>query len=157
MANEHDEAQAMQMPAPDPALRKLDRYVGTWAMSGLTLGADEDDVVGTTTFEWLPGGFFLQQRLTMNFMGMPIESLEIIGYEPELQRFSSRVYSNLVGMALPYNWDVQGDDLRIWTDTAEFEGRFDADGNGFSGGWRPKPGFEDAPGNVPYDISGTKS
>ena len=157
MANEHDDAPAMQLPAPDPALKRLDRYVGSWAMSGRTLGSDEDNIVGTTTFEWLPGGFFLQQRLSMSFMGMPIESLEIIGYEPELERFSSRVYTNLVGMALPYNWDVGDGDLKIWTDTAEFEGRFDADGNRFSGGWRPKRGFEDLPGNTPYDIAGTRA
>ena len=49
---------------------------------------------------------------------MPIESLEVIGHEPQEQRFPSLVYSNMVGMALPYNWDVQGDDLKIWTDTA---------------------------------------
>ena len=157
MANESDSAGAMQMPVPDPALQKLDRYVGTWAMSGRTLGSNEDNLVGMTAFEWLPGRFFLQQRLAMNFMGMQIESLEIIGYEPEDQRFSSRVYSNLVGMALLYHWDVQGDDLKIWTDTAEFEGRFSADGNSFSGGWRPKPGHEQDPGNTPYDITGTRT
>lgn len=156
MANERDDTQAVQMPVPDPALRKLDRYVGTWAMAGRTVGSDLDDIVGMTTFEWLPGGFFLQQRLAMNFMGMKIESLEIIAYEPALGRFSSRVYSNLVGIALPYDWDVQGNDLKIWTDTASFEGRFGADGRSFAGGWRPKPGHEQDPGNVPYDITGTR-
>ena len=157
MANESDDAMQMQMPAPDPALKRLDRYVGTWAMTGRTLGSDEDNITGTTTFEWLPGGFFLQQRFAADFMGMPIESVELIGYDAKEQRFSSSVYSNMVGMALPYNWDVQGDDLKIWTDTASFEGRFSADGDSFSGGWRPKPGHEDDPGNIPYDITGTRT
>lgn len=157
MTNEQGDAGAMEMPVPDPALKRLDRYVGTWAMNGRTLGSNKDDIVGTTTFQWLPGGFFLQQRLTMDFMGMPIESLELIGYEPQEKRFSSLVYSNMVGMALPYNWDVQGDDLKIWTDTASFEGRFGADGNTFSGGWRPKQGHEGEPGNIPYDITGSRT
>ena len=35
-----DETQA-QLPTPDPALRRLDRFVGTWAMEGHLVGSDE--------------------------------------------------------------------------------------------------------------------
>jgi uncharacterized protein DUF1579 len=142
-------------PKPDPALTRLERFVGTWTMRGRTLGAEEDDVFGQTTFEWLPGGFFLQQRFQANFMGMEIHSLELIGYDPASQRFPSSVYSNLWGSAIPYEWDVQGDSLRISMDGAKFNGRFSEDGNSFSGGWRPDPGRE-GPGNVAYDIAGTR-
>jgi hypothetical protein len=54
-----EDAEALQPPAPDPALRLLDRFVGTWEMTGRTLDSDVDNVSGRTTFEWLPGGFFL--------------------------------------------------------------------------------------------------
>jgi hypothetical protein len=59
------DAQATQAPAfptPDPALRKFDRFIGAWEMKGRTIGSDVDDVVGTTSYAWLPGGFFLEQR-----------------------------------------------------------------------------------------------
>jgi hypothetical protein len=150
-----ENVQPQGLPEPDPALKRLDRFVGTWTMKGRTLASNEDDVFGQTTFEWLPGGFFLQQRFEATFMGMEIRSLELIGYDPSRGTFPSTVYSNLVGVPLPYEWDVQGDDLRISTDGAKFTGSFSEDGSAFSGGWRPDPGRE-GPGNVPYDIAGTR-
>ena len=50
------------LPQPDPALRRLDRLVGTWTMEGNLIGSDEHNIRGQTTFRWLPGGFFLEQR-----------------------------------------------------------------------------------------------
>jgi Protein of unknown function (DUF1579) len=85
------------LPTPDPALNRLDRYVGTWDMKGHTVGSDEDNISGRATFEWLPGGFFMQQRTSLDFpfLGLQIESLELIGYDPESETFPSPVYSNL--------------------------------------------------------------
>jgi hypothetical protein len=147
-----------QPPKPDPALRKLDRYVGTWDMTGRTIGSDTDNVKGRTTFEWLPGGFFLQQRISLDFAGYQIEGLEIIGYDPASGRFPSTVYSNMVGTPLPYWYEVEGDKLKIRTDAlgATFEGQWGEDGKKFSGGWRPDPGREGA-GNIAYDIWGTRA
>jgi hypothetical protein len=152
-----EQAQAQQPPTPDPALRKLDRYVGTWDMTGRTIGSDTDNVKGRTTFEWLPGGFFLQQRISLDFAGYQVEGLEIIGYDAATGRFPSTVYSNSFGEPLPYWYEVEGDKLKIRTDTlgATFEGRWSEDGK-FSGGWRPDPGREGA-GNIAYDIWGERA
>ena len=68
-----------EQPQPDPALRRLDRLVGRWSMEGNLVGSDEKNIKGETTFSWLPGGFFLQQRVHIDFMGLPIDSLELIG------------------------------------------------------------------------------
>jgi Protein of unknown function (DUF1579) len=76
-----DQPQAQQPPQPDPALKQLDRYVGTWDMSGRTLDSDVDNVHGQATFEWLPGGFFLTQRIKLDFAGYQIQGLEVIGYD----------------------------------------------------------------------------
>jgi hypothetical protein len=84
-----DETQA-QVPIPDPALRRLDRFVGRWSMKGHLVDSDETTVKGETSFRWLPGGFFLEQRATLNFLGMEIESLELIGYDPPRRRRSPR-------------------------------------------------------------------
>src|SRR6266542_5938629 len=80
-----DETQ-VQLPAPDPAFRRLDRFVGRWNMEGHLVGSDEITVKGETTFRWLPGGFFLEQRARLNFLGLEIESLELIGHDPETRR-----------------------------------------------------------------------
>ena len=155
MSGDNNE-QLMRMPAPDPALNRLERLVGSWTIKGRTLDSDEDNIFGKVTFEWLPGGFFLQQRIEMDFAGfVEIQSLEFIGYDPETEAFSSLVYSNLSGVPLPYKWDLRDDVLRISTEVSKFEGTFSEDGNTFSGSWRPIPGMED-PGNIPYDIGGTR-
>ena len=153
-----DEMQAQGMPKPDPALKRLNKFVGTWEMKGRTLNSKEDNVYGRATFEWLPGGFFLQQRIELNFMGMELRSLELIRYDPETQAFPSYVYSNMSPIPLPYKWDVQGETLKISVDygpiNATFKGKFSKDGKSFSGAWRPNPGADETI-NVPYDIGGT--
>jgi len=147
-----------QPPGPDPALKLLDRFVGTWDMKGRTLDSTVDNVTGRTTFEWPPGGYFLQQRITLDFAGFEVEGLELIGYDPSTGTFPSTVFSNMVGVPIPYRWEIEGDDLTITTEVigATFHGRWSADGTTFSGGWRPDPGRE-GPGNDPYDISGSRA
>ena len=156
--NEYDEAVAGP-PGPDPALRKLDRFVGTWDVRGRTLGAEQEDVSGRLTFEWLPGGFFLQQRTELNFQSLEVRGLEIIGYDPKTGRFPSTVYSNLVGVPIPYEYDIQGHRVTIRTELAggaTYTGTWAEDGESMAGGWRPDPGKE-GPGNVAYDISGRRA
>jgi hypothetical protein len=155
-----NEVEQQGLPQPDPALKRLDRLVGTWAMTGRTLGSDSDNVSGRATFEWLPGGFFLQQRITLNFAGLQIESMELVGYDPESQTFPSTVFSNLAPTPLPYRWEVGEDTLKITVSygplDATFTGRWSEDGQSFGGGWRPNPGT-DATVNPPYDIRGSRA
>ena len=82
------------LPQPDPALRRLERLVGRWSMEGDLVGSDEKSINGETSFRWLPGGFFLEQRAQIDFAGLQIDALELIGYDPESDTFPSTVYSN---------------------------------------------------------------
>ncbi len=90
---------------------------------------------------------------------MKIQSLELVGYDPETKTFASSVYSNLSPVPLPYRWDLQDDTLTISVSygplNATFKGKFSKDGKSFSGGWRPNPGADETV-NVPYDIGGTR-
>lgn len=149
---------AQQPPQPDPALKLFDRFIGSWQMHGRTLDSDADNITARASYEWLPGGFFLVQRFQADFMGMAIDSLEIIGYDPETGTFPSTVFSNMIGTPLAYVWEIDGDELTITTEAlgSTFRGRWSEDGTTFSGGWRPNPGRE-GPGNVAYDISGSRA
>jgi Protein of unknown function (DUF1579) len=151
-----DEMQA-QLPTPDPALRQLDRYVGTWSMEGHLPGSDDIMIKGETTFRWLPGGFFLEQHGAMNFLGMDLDSLELIGYDPETGTYPSTVFTNISPQPLPYRWEIEGDSVKITVSygplDATFTGRFAQDGQSFDGGWRPNPGADQTV-NVAYDIGG---
>jgi hypothetical protein len=144
------------LPQPDPALRRLDRLVGRWSMEGNLVDSDEKIIKGETEFRWLPGGFFLEQRGRIDFMGQQIDALELIGYDPETDTFPSTVFSGFSPTPLPYRWDVRGDDVTISVSydplNATFSGQWREDGT-FSGGWRPNPGADETV-NVPYDIGG---
>jgi Protein of unknown function (DUF1579) len=105
-------ADQAQLPTPHPALRRLDRLVGRWSMEGHLVGSDETNIHGTTTFQWLPCGFFLEQHVELDFMGITIDSLEL-GYDPETETFPSTVFSNVSPVPLPYFWEVDGDTIKI--------------------------------------------
>ena len=144
------------LPQPAPELKRLDRVVGRWSMEGHLVGSDETTISGETTYRWLSGGFFLEQHVQLDFMGLNIDSLELIGYDPETDTFPSTVFSNLSPLPLPYRWDVRGDAVTITVSyaplDATFTGSWREDGT-FSGGWRPNPGADET-ANVPYDIGG---
>ena len=149
-------ADSPDLPQPDPALKRLDRFVGSWTMEGNLVGSGETTITGKATYRWLPGGFFLEQHVQLDFMGLEIDSLELIGYDAETGTFPSTVFSNLSPVPLPYRWDVQADSVTITVSygplDATFTGSWREDGT-FSGGWRPNPGADETV-NVPYDISG---
>ncbi|HKA97207.1 MAG TPA: DUF1579 family protein [Streptosporangiaceae bacterium] len=143
-------------PQPHPALRRLDRLVGTWTMEGNLVGSDDKNITGETTFRWLPGGFFLEQRARIDFAGHQIDALELIGYDPQTDTFPSTVYSGFSPTPLPYRWDVRNDSVTITVAhaplDATFTGSWRQDGT-FSGSWRPNPGADETV-NAPYDIGG---
>lgn len=153
------DAQSQQGPQPDPALKRLDRFVGTWKLEGHLVGSSENNIRGQASYRWLPGGFFLEQRIELDFMGMKIHSLELVGYDPETNTFPSTVYSNMSPMPLPYRWEVDDDTVKISVSygplDATFTGTFSKDGKRFSGGWRPNPGADETV-NVAYDIGGPR-
>lgn len=140
MADHTTQTQDPPAAAPDPALRRLDALVGSWEMSGHTLGAAGDNISGWAKFEWLPGGFFLKQTGEIHFNGALVQSTEIIGYDPASGTFESRVFSNLSGDIVTYHWDVQGDTVTHWEDTSKYTGTLGADGRTLTGGWRPNAG-----------------
>ena len=151
MAN-NDNAQPMQTPTPDPALGRLEKLVGTWELKGRTLDSKEDNISGWTTFEWLPGGFFLKMSGEITFKGFRIQSVEIIAYDPTSQTFPANVYSDMSGTVLPYQWNVQDNIVTHWTEGSKYTGTFSEDGNILSGGWRPEDGKE-GPENAAYDAT----
>jgi hypothetical protein len=145
-------------PQPDPALKRLERLVGSWSMEGHLVGSDEKNIRGETTFRWVAGGFFLEQQVRLDFMGLEIDSVELIGYDPETDTFPSTVYSNFSPNPLPYRWDVKGDDVTIAVShgplDSTFTGSWREDGT-FSGGWRPNAGADESV-NIAYDIGGSR-
>lgn len=89
-----------------------------------------------------------------------VESLELIGYDPETDTFPSQVFSNMSPKALPYTWRVEGNDLTISVSygpmDATLRGHLSADGRSFGGAWAPNPGADESI-NIPYEITGLRA
>lgn len=151
MANSEN-AQLMHVSQPDPALGLLEKLVGTWELKGRTLDSKEDNISGWSTFEWLPGGFFLKMFSEIAFHGARMQSLEIIAYDPERKTFPASVYSSMSGTVLSYEWDVQDNTVIHSGLGATYTGTFSEDGNLLIGGWRPDEGMESTDGNT-YDAA----
>jgi hypothetical protein len=121
--------------APAQAVAALDRLVGTWRVSG--------EALGTVTYAWMEGGFFLRQDVELVQDGRRVCGVEIIG---KLQPFGrspsedvhSRFYDN-AGNTFDYVYELTDDTLRIWAgekgSPAFYEGRFAADGTVVDGAW----------------------
>jgi hypothetical protein len=153
--NEQQAATHLAAPKPDPALKRLERLVGDWTITGRTLDSEVDNIHGSVSIRWLLGAFFLEQRGELHFRGLTVQSLEILGYDPSTGVFSSHVYSNMDVVPGRYYWDVVGDVVTHWTEAATYTGTFSADGKVISGGWRPKEGMA-SEGNAAYDATMTR-
>lgn len=77
---DNNEAQNQGMPTPDPALKRLNRLVGTWSMKGHPIGPDEDSITGTTHIQMAAEGRMMTvlgfscSCMDTDYAGKPIES-----------------------------------------------------------------------------------
>lgn len=122
-------------PTPSADLKKLDRLVGTWNVSG---GAK-----GQVRYEWMEGGFFLIQHVELDNNGHISKGIEIIGHEQKFgeapgEDIKSRYYGS-TGETFDYVYEMDGDTLTIWGgekgSPAYYRGTMSADGNTLTGGW----------------------
>ena len=109
--NNTNDAQGYEQPTgPNADLKSLDRLVGTWDHSG--------EVRGTSTFEWMEGGYFLIQRVNLEQYGQKVRGIEVIGHlrpfgEEPSEDIKSRFYDS-TGNTLDYVYELEGDTLTIW-------------------------------------------
>ncbi len=125
-----------QPPKPNPDLKCLEKFVGTWKLSG---GA-----TGTIRFEWMEGGFFLIQHVDLEHDGSRHRGIEIIGHEQKFgaapsAEIKSRYYGYGDGTTFDYVYEIDGDALTIWAgekgSASYCKGRFSDDGNTMTAEW----------------------
>ena len=83
---------------PDAAVKKLDALVGKW-VSELRLidGKTKADfhIIGTDTYYWHPGNFFLVHDVDVRMDGKPYQVTEFIGgYDKATQTYSMRSFDS---------------------------------------------------------------
>src|SRR5918995_2895543 len=126
-----------QQPQPNPVLKSLEVIVGTWDLKGRESGTD-GEIHGQLTFAWMEGGFYLVQRVNIDYAGRRITGTEYIGYDESSEALKSYFFSNegpgpFGGVALEYVWEVGDDALTIWGgfvgSPANFKGKFSDEHN----------------------------
>ncbi|MGQ0671019.1 MAG: hypothetical protein ACT4PO_15385 [Actinomycetota bacterium] len=130
-----DTAGSQAAPQLAADLKALDRLVGTWKISG---GAE-----GTSTYEWMEGGFFLIQHVELEQEGHTNKGIEVIGHlrpfgEAPSEDIHSRFYDT-EGNTLDYVYEIEGYTPTIWGgergSPAYYRGTFAEDGNSATGAW----------------------
>lgn len=132
-------------------LDALQPLIGTWEMTGQTLGDEPIQVRGTTTIAWAVEGAVLTSTGEMQAGDFRVGSLEVVWQEPDRDDLPAHVYGG--GAApLEYRWDVDVDGTFVHAGGgATYRGTLSADGRTLTGGWRPDPGAEVQPGSA-YDV-----
>jgi hypothetical protein len=137
-AQAHDEA-----PQPNPALKSLDIMVGTWNLKGCESGP-EGEIYGQVNFVWMGGGFYLLQRVNMDYIGRKITGTEYIGCDEPNEAMKAYFFSTMGpgpfgGVALEYVWEVRDEILTIWgrfvDSSTSFQGTFSDDRDAVAGRW----------------------
>jgi hypothetical protein len=119
---------------PNPELKKLDKLVGIWNVSG--------EVCGQGSYSWMEGGFFLIQYVDLE----GAKGIEFIGYDEENGILRSHYFDD-DGKVIEYTYKVSESDYIISIDMPGIKGRFDGkysnNGNIISGNWHWKQDGED--------------
>lgn len=136
---------------PHQALKRLEKLIGKWTLTGRSLNAKEDDIKGSASFEWILDGFFILHKGEMQADNFKIQSWAIIGYDSETDTFPEVVYGNMSSLSLTYAWQIKGNEVTHWTTGSKYTGKFSDEGKILDGGWRAD-GAEISPDNT-YDAT----
>lgn len=126
-------------PSPNPAIKSLERYVGTWRVTGAT-------ITGQIRYEWMEGGFFMLQHVDLVHDGNVIKGIEYIRYDPESGQLKSNYFDNN-GTYFEYVYEIGDDTMTIWGgyigSPAVYRGKDSADGSSHTGAWEyPGGGYD---------------
>jgi predicted 3-demethylubiquinone-9 3-methyltransferase (glyoxalase superfamily) len=136
---------------PDLALKKLDRLVGKWKISG-------PKIDGYTTYEWMEGGFFLIQHFDLTSDGERHTGIEYTGFDEDTRTPRSRLME-INGGNFTYTYEIEGDTFWYWFGNKGSDnysrGIFSKDGNTITGRWQ-WPESEGKTGGYEYTMTRVK-
>ncbi|WP_159435584.1 DUF1579 family protein [Paracoccus solventivorans] len=118
-------------------MKSLSPFVGIWNTEGQIRASDEAEeqtMVATDIYEWLPGKCFLLHRVDAR-MGEDItRSTEIIGWDSEARTLFSTSY-DAKGETSRFRCALDGHDWKIDGQGIRLRGAFDEDWNKLTGTW----------------------
>ena len=135
--NKTDAQVSQQTSTQDPALKRLDAFVGNWNTKGEIKESPfgpADKLIGTDTYEWLAGGFFLIHRVDVHMGDQKNESIELIGYDASSNTYPMHSFDSQ-GNSIVMQARTTGDTWTFTGETMRFTGTFSKDGKSISGKW----------------------
>ena len=110
MAKTHD------ADGPGRELKRLGILVGRWRTEGRVLGDEstpEAPIIGTDTYRWLGGGYFLIHDVDVVVGAQKVEAIELIGeYDQASGAYVARSFDNRGSVV---DMSVRVDDEGVWT------------------------------------------
>jgi uncharacterized protein DUF1579 len=91
-------AQPQQQPTPSPQHQRMGYFAGNWKAEGmmkLSPNGNPAPFSLTESGEWVTEGFFLETRTKMKGPMGPINSVRVMGYNPENGLYTYNVYNSL--------------------------------------------------------------
>lgn len=117
---------------------QLSKFVGHWNTEGkipATNTTPEIKISGTDIYEWLSGKFFLLHKADVLIGNEKSETLEIIGFDKQNEKYTMQHYDNNGNSGFMTATYEKG----IWTflgENLKFTGGFKKEDNEFSGIWQ---------------------
>ncbi len=111
-------AQPQQQPTPTPQHQRMSYFAGNWQAQGMMKLSPKGNPAPfslTETGEWVTNGFFLETRTSMKSPLGAINSVRVMGYNPEDGLYTYNVYNSL-GEHQMATGKLQGN---TWTWTSE--------------------------------------
>lgn len=111
-------AQPPQQPTPTSQHQRMSYFAGNWQAEGMMKLSPKGNPAPfslTETGEWVTNGFFLETRTSMKSPLGAINSVRVMGYNPEDGLYTYNVYNSL-GEHQMATGKLQGN---IWTWTSE--------------------------------------
>jgi Protein of unknown function (DUF1579) len=111
-------AQPPQQPTPTPQHQRMNYFVGNWQAKGMMKLSPKGNPAPfslTETGEWVTNGFFVETKTSMKSPLGPINSVRVMGYNPEDGLYTYNVYNSL-GEHQMATGKLQGN---TWTWTSE--------------------------------------
>lgn len=137
MSQSNSTQASQRPPKPDPALKRLEAFVGKWNTEGQIKASPlgpAGNLIGTDTYEWLAGGFFLIHRVDVHMGDQKTESIEIIGYDTSNEIYPMHSFDSQ-GNSIVMQARVTGDTWMFTSEAMRFTGVFSKDGKSISGKW----------------------